>query len=88
MSAGEQEFWVNANATKHMVEYVVSQSNPYERGLTSQMVLTEFQAAVEAATKEGIRYGRPMIVGNYELIFKPSNGEGLNPVIIHALRKR
>ena len=88
VSAGEQQFWVNANGSEHMAEYVLSRDlnnlHPYNMELINQIVLTQFQAAVETAVQQGIKYDEMMVVGNYELIFRPARQEGLNPVISHA----
>ena len=88
VSAGGQKFWVNANGSEHMAEYVLSRDlnnlHPYNIDLINQIVLTQFQAAVETAVQQGIKYDEMMTVGNYELIFRPARQEGLNPVISHA----
>ena len=80
--ANGRPLWVHPNATEHMAEYLVSegQANP---GLSSQMVLNSFRAAVSQATSQGIRLGQRITVAGWQLEFSQRPSDPL-PVIIHA----
>lgn len=87
LGAGGNEVWVNANGSEHLGEYGAALTkrgvSPEMRGLHMQQRLRSFQAAVEAATKNGVPK-RSVTVESWELAF----GKGANdelPVIIHAL---
>lgn len=83
--ASGEKFWVHPNGTKHMVEYITR--NPMSHGMpiNSQTLLSSFQNSVSSAVKQGIKYDEIMNVGNWELIFSKARGDGLLPVIKHAV---
>jgi len=53
--------------------------------INSQTLLSSFQNSVSGAVKQGIEYDEIMNVGNWELIFSKPRGDGLLPVIKHAV---
>ncbi|MDR2440196.1 MAG: HINT domain-containing protein [Planctomycetaceae bacterium] len=87
-----QKVWVHGNATEHMAEYARGATNrgisPDGVNLISQVQLESFQAAVNAATQNGIPYNTSVLVGGWELKFgeKPSDPT-LSIPIVHALMK-
>ena len=85
LTAGGEKFWVHPNGTKHMVEYITR--NPMSHGMpiNSQTLLSSFQNSVSSAVKQGIKYDEIINVGNWELIFSKARGDGLLPVIKHAV---
>ena len=89
LTAGNSRVWVHGNATEHLAEYATSMPN---RGVSMDLVrvgtqqqLRSLQAAVEAATANGMTYNRLMTVGGWELKFAAPRAEGQLPALIHAL---
>jgi hypothetical protein len=80
--ANGRQLWVHPNATKHMGEYLASQGQA-SPGLSAQMVLSSFQAAVTQATAQGIRFGQRITAGGWQLEFSQRSTDPL-PVILHA----
>ncbi|WP_253272087.1 hypothetical protein, partial [Yersinia frederiksenii] len=81
-----QKVWVHGNATEHMAEYAVSKAvtnTPEAVRLASQTELRSFQAALDAATKNGMSYGR-ITVDGWQLEIKPPRAAGELPTVIHA----
>lgn len=79
-------YWVHGNATKHMYEELSSGrgSHAQDPGLYTQLMLADFQASVNKAISSGIKYGKTVREGNWELnIVKPRKGRKY-PVIKHA----
>jgi hypothetical protein len=81
--------WVHGHATKHLEEYARAM---LARGVSRRMVdlatqqqLSSLQAAVQAATANGVPYGRLVTVGGWELKFAAPRAAGELPVLIHAL---
>ncbi len=63
-------------------------NNPgFDSNLYTQNLLDDFAGALEAATKDGIKYDEIMNVGKWELKFSPPREDGLLPVIMHAVFK-
>ncbi len=56
-----------------------------QTGLSEQILLEGFNDAIVTANKNGIQYDRMMYIGNWELKFGTPRGEGLLPVVYHAL---
>ncbi|MBD3861173.1 ribonuclease YeeF family protein [Bacillus sp. 28A-2] len=83
-TAGEK-FWVHPNGTKHMVEYITRDATTHGMPINSQTLLASFQSSVNNAVKQGIKYEEIMKIGNWELIFSKPRGDGLLPVIKHAV---
>ncbi|WP_245828974.1 hypothetical protein [Salipaludibacillus agaradhaerens] len=80
-----EKFWVHPNGTKHMVEYITRDATTHGIPINSQTLLSSFQTSVKNAVKSGIKYEEIMKVGNWELIFSKPRGDGLLPVIKHAV---
>nr|WP_258922246.1 LXG domain-containing protein [Heyndrickxia coagulans] len=80
-----EKFWVHPNGTKHMVEYITREATTHGMPINSQTLLSSFQSSVKDAVKEGVKYDEIMNTGNWELIFSKPRGEGLLPVIKHAV---
>ncbi|SKB09670.1 hypothetical protein SAMN02745166_05171, partial [Prosthecobacter debontii] len=88
---GNGKVWVHGNATEHMAEYATAMLN---RGVSSSMVnmgtqaqMTSLQSAVNAATTNGVPYGKLLNVGSWELKFGAPQQAGQLPALIHALPK-
>ncbi|MFC6652406.1 hypothetical protein [Paenibacillus rhizoplanae] len=84
VTVNEEKYWVNPNATKHMVEYS-TRTLSHGQKLNEQQLLSSFQSAVKEATEKGYKFNEPKVVSNWELIFSPSREAGQLPVIKHAL---
>jgi filamentous hemagglutinin len=89
LTAGESRVWVHGNATEHMAEYAASMLN---RSVSSDMVslgsqqqIRSLQAAVEAATANGVPYGKLIEIGGWELKFAAPRAADQLPVLFHAL---
>lgn len=85
LTADGEKFWVHPNGTKHMVEYITKDPMSHGMPINSQTLLSSFQNSVSGAVKQGIKYDEIMNVGNWELIFSKPRGDGLLPVIKHAV---
>lgn len=83
--ADGKKFWVHPNGTKHMVEYITRDATTHGMPINSQTLLSSFQSSVNNAVKKGIKYEEIMNIGNWELIFSKPRGDGLLPVIKHAV---
>ncbi len=83
-TAGKR-FWVHPNATKHMAEFITRNGPSTGMPINSQTMLSSFQASVESAVKTGVKFGEPMQIGRWELIFSAGRGGDALPVIKHAL---
>ena len=53
--------------------------------IVQQCQLASLEAAVNEATKGGVRYNEKIIVGGWELIFRQPRNAGELPVLVHAL---
>jgi RHS repeat-associated protein len=89
ISAGGGNFWIHANATKHIAEWALAN---LARGVSqslvnvgTQQLLASLQAAMAEAYSLGITYGTSMTVGGWELTFGPAAAEGMLPVLYHAV---
>ncbi|MFD4491462.1 hypothetical protein [Lysinibacillus fusiformis] len=80
-----EKFWVHPNGTKHMVEYITRDATTHGMPVNSQTLLSSFESSVKKAVNEGVKYEEIMNVGNWELIFSKPRGDGLLPVIKHAV---
>jgi hypothetical protein len=89
LSTGAGRFWVAGNATEHMAEMAKGMAgrmaSPNLINLTSQVQLSSLQAAVTAASKQGIVYGQAVRIGGWELTFAAPRQAGQLPSLIHAL---
>jgi len=85
ITAEGEKFWVHPNGTKHMVEYITKDATTHGMPINSQTLLSSFQNSVEGAVKQGVKYDEIMNEGNWELIFSKPRGDGLLPVIKHAV---
>ena len=88
ISIDGQELWVNPNGTKHMYEYVTRNEQhigTFTMPISSQSMLTEFEAALKSAlNKNGLKLDEMIHGGDWEFIIVPPREEGLNYVIKHA----
>lgn len=88
ISIDGQEFWVNPNGTKHMYEYVTRNEQhigTFTMPISSQSMLTEFEAALKSAlNKNGLKLDEMIHGGDWEFIIVPPREEGLNYVIKHS----
>ncbi|GAF63513.1 hypothetical protein BTS2_0404 [Bacillus sp. TS-2] len=80
-----KKFWVHPNGTKHMVEYITRDATTHGMPINSQTLLSSFQKSVKNGVKKGIKYEEIMNIGTWELIFSKPRGDGLLPVIKHAV---
>ena len=89
MATENGNIWVHGNATEHMAEYATSMLNrgvnPSLVNMGTQSQLTSLQAAVNAATANGVQYGKLLNVGGWELKFGAPLKPGQLPALIHAL---
>ncbi len=85
LKANGEQFWVHPNGTKHMVEYIKRDAATHGMPMNSQTLLSSFQNSVKKAVNQGVKYDEIMNVGNWELIFSKPRGDGLLPVIKHAV---
>lgn len=78
------DFWVNPNATKHMIKYA---NRGFSHGLkmTEQELLTSFGAAVNKAAQKGYANDEAVLIDNWHLVFSSAREAGLLPVVKHAL---
>lgn len=86
MQTIDGNYWVHVNATKHMYEELYSGrgSHAQDPNLYTPLMLADFQASVNKAILSGIKYGKTIREGNWELnIVKLRNG-GQYPIIKHA----
>ncbi len=89
-SAGK--VWVHGNATEHMAEYATAMLgrgvNPQLVQVGSQVQLNSLKAAVDAASRGGMEYGKVIRTGGWELIFAAPREAGQLPALKHALPLR
>jgi RHS repeat-associated protein len=83
------DVWVAPNATEHMAEYALGM---LDKGVSADLVnmgtqaqLTSLQAAVGAATSNGVTYGTIINEGGWQLMFSPAREADQLPALIHAL---
>ena len=80
--------WVHPNATKHMNEYITRDNKnigTFTSSVNSQMMLTEFDAALnEAISTNGLQTGKLIMGGNWEFIIAKPRSPELNFVVKHA----
>jgi hypothetical protein len=99
LDSGEK-FWINPNATKHIVEYEQSLVSSYIKsngalgtdgagwvGVSVQAQLNSLKAAIGTAASDGIVLNQMVRVGEWELIFGPPRIPGGFPALYHALIK-
>lgn len=82
-------FWVHPNATEHMFEFLRpahGEVRPGDPRLQAQTVLSAFRAALDAATRNGLRSNRPEPVNGWEFEIKQRPTDRL-PVVMHAKYK-
>jgi RHS repeat-associated protein len=83
------DVWVAPNATEHLAEYALGNLGRSVSGdlvrIGTQAQLSSLQAAVGAATSNGVTYGQLITEGGWELVFSPARSPGLLPALIHAL---
>lgn len=84
LGANGEKYWVNPNATKHMVEYS-TRTLSHGQKITEQQLLNSLKSSVVQAAQKGYTYNVPVRVGDWELIFSPARQVGQLPVIKHAL---
>jgi Pretoxin HINT domain len=82
--ASGEKFWVNPNATEHMMQRVLSPNTRWElRDLVAQVQLGNLRNAVSKLAKDGIEYERKYVVDDWELVFSAPREPGLSPVLKH-----
>ncbi|MEB6380839.1 hemagglutinin repeat-containing protein [Leclercia adecarboxylata] len=86
LNVNGQTVWVNANATKHMGEYLTRNGLSHSTTEGSQAMLTSLQNAVKDASLQGMKFNEKMQVGRWELIFSQRPTDPY-PVLKHALYK-
>ena len=88
----KKSFWVHGNATEHMAELQIKQSNSgHSLGSTrldAQVILSDMQASLSKVTQNGIKYNTPLRDGNWEFVIKPSRNQNEYDLIIHAMYKK
>jgi len=84
---GGKKYVVNANATKHMGEYLTRNALTHSSKIGSQSMLYSFRSAVKTATKDGLELRKMYKVDGWEIMFSQKASDPL-PVIIHSLYKR
>ncbi|MGW6506541.1 RHS repeat-associated core domain-containing protein [Streptomyces niveus] len=73
--------WVHGNASKHIEEEL--RKSGFSKSLKTEQLLVSLWRSVDAATVDGIQYGRHVKSNGWELIIVPAKGGG-NPVLKHA----
>lgn len=83
------DVWVAPNASEHLAEYALGNLG---RGVSADLVnigtqsqLTSLQAAVGAATSDGVSYGVLLNEGGWALKFVPGRQADQLPALIHAI---
>lgn len=85
LTVGKEKFWVNPNATKHMLEYMIKHlETTHSIPINSQTLLAGFEAAVKEAVSKGIQYDTMIKIGCWQFRFGMPRKEGLLPSIYHA----
>jgi RHS repeat-associated protein len=82
------DVFLNPNATKHMFEVLRSTGSAGSTEAATALLLQDLDAAITRAAIEGFRYGTPIRVGAWELIFVIENkvGQELVPLVLkHAI---
>lgn len=86
---GGRKVWVHGNATEHLAERVVNlnrrQLTPDLVRVTQQAQLNSLEAAVNAATKNGVKFDEIITVGGWELKFGRPRNPGDLPTLFHSL---
>ena len=89
LAGGGAKVWVSGNGTKHIAEYATAMLqrgvSPNLVNVASQVQLSSLQAAVAAATKEGVVLDKIIRVAGWELKFAAPRQAGQLPALIHAL---
>ena len=92
MKTPENSFWVHGNATEHMADYLIKQSNSGRSlgstKLDAQLILSDMRSSITRVTKDGIKYNTPLKDGNWEFVIKPSRNKSEYDLIIHAMYKK
>ena len=92
MKTPENSFWVHGNATEHMADYLIKQSNSGRSlgstKLDAQLMLSDMRSSITRVTKDGIIYNTPLKDGNWEFVIKPSRNKSEYDLIIHAMYKK
>ena len=92
MKTSKDSFWVHGNATEHMADYLIKQSNSgHSLGSTkldTQLMLSDMRSSLSTVTQGGIKYNTPLKHGNWEFIIKPSRTKNKHDLIIHAMYKK
>jgi RHS repeat-associated protein len=91
MTTANGKIWVHGNATEHIAEYATAMLNrgvsPSVVNMSTQAQMRSLQAAVNAATANGVQYGKLLNIGGWELKFGAPQQAGQLPVLIHALAR-
>jgi hypothetical protein len=93
LQAGGGGVWVAGNATEHIFELASGMAkrgaSPEQIGLATQAELTSLHTAVESVIANGgINYTRTVIVGGWELSFRPPRLGAKLPALVHALPRQ
>ena len=86
LQTSKGNYWIHGNATKHMHEDLSSGkgSHAQDPQLYTQLMLADFQSSVNKAISSGIKYGKTVREGNWELNIVKTRNKGQYPVIKHA----
>lgn len=84
LTVGNSKYWVNPNATKHMVEYA-NRTLSHGKSLTEQQLLSSFEGAMTQMISKGYVYDVAQRIGNWEIVISAPRSAGLLPVVKHAV---
>jgi hypothetical protein len=92
IKAGGESFYVTANATEHMAEFITRRPPTHSFELKNDMLLASFYSAVKESVssgswKQSIDNGSLVVVDGWELGFG-IRGDGSLPAIKHALMRK
>ena len=89
IDTSQGKLWTHGNATKHMHEAIKSvKDSPRlkytDPKLYTQFILYDYWQSLNRAVISGVKYGKEIIVGNWEFSFAKPKAYGQNPVVKHA----
>ncbi len=92
VNAGGEKFYVTANATEHMAEFITRRPPTHSFELKNDMLLASFYSAVKetvssGAWKQSIDNASLVVVDGWELGFG-IRGDGSLPAVKHALMRK
>ncbi|WP_432095280.1 DUF6531 domain-containing protein [Streptomyces sp. bgisy100] len=84
LTSSGRQIWVHPNATKHLAEEIMH--NGFSKSFKAEEMLVGLTRAVDAATVQGVQYGRRVLSHGWELIIAKPRTLTENPVLKHARR--